>query len=106
MELVFLRLGNLISFIASLAECATPSNATLAPAFTAPTVGIIYVYKFSEKIYVLHSFHKKTQKTPSKDINLGFNPREAAKLKIKAQLMCQITEWIKEKELVNMLQFK
>lgn len=31
--------------------------------------------------------------------DLGFNPREAAKLKIKAQLMCQISEWIKEKQL-------
>lgn len=32
---------------------------------------IIYVAKFSEKIYVLHSFHKKTQKTGSKDINIA-----------------------------------
>jgi predicted XRE-type DNA-binding protein len=31
--------------------------------------------------------------------DLGFNPREASKLKIKAQLMCQISEWIKEKQL-------
>jgi phage-related protein len=31
---------------------------------------IIYVAKFSEKIHVLHSFHKKTQKTRSKDINI------------------------------------
>lgn len=31
--------------------------------------------------------------------DLGFNPREASKLKIKAQLMCQISEWIKDKEL-------
>ena len=31
--------------------------------------------------------------------DLGFNPQEAAKLKIKAQLMCQISEWIKEKQL-------
>ena len=30
---------------------------------------------------------------------LGFNPVEASKLKIKAQLMCQISEWIKEKQL-------
>ena len=30
---------------------------------------------------------------------LGFAPTEAAKLKIKAQLMCQISEWIKEKNL-------
>jgi len=31
--------------------------------------------------------------------DLGFAPEEAAKLKIKAQLMCQISEWIKEKQL-------
>ena len=31
--------------------------------------------------------------------DLGFDQREAEKLKIKAQLMCQISEWIKEKEL-------
>jgi len=31
--------------------------------------------------------------------DLGFEPREAAKLKIKSQLMCQISEWIKDKEL-------
>ena len=31
--------------------------------------------------------------------DLGFEPREAVKLKIKAQLMCQISEWIKEKHL-------
>ncbi len=30
---------------------------------------------------------------------LGFNSQEAAKLKIKAQLMCLISEWIKEKHL-------
>ncbi len=31
--------------------------------------------------------------------DLGFNSQEATKLKIKAQLMCQISEWIKEKQL-------
>jgi len=31
--------------------------------------------------------------------DLGFNPVEAAKLKIKAQLMSQISEWIKSKSL-------
>jgi len=31
--------------------------------------------------------------------DLGFNSQEAAKLKIKAQLMCQLSEWIKEKQL-------
>lgn len=39
----------------------------------------------------------------SKDDNifedLGFLPREASKLKIKAQLMCQISEWIKEQQM-------
>jgi len=39
----------------------------------------------------------------SKDGNvfkdLGFDHQEAVKLKIKAQLMCQISEWIKEKQL-------
>lgn len=30
---------------------------------------------------------------------LGFSPGEASKLKIKAQLMCQISEWIKDKQL-------
>ncbi|MCK5898983.1 MAG: XRE family transcriptional regulator [Methylococcales bacterium] len=31
--------------------------------------------------------------------DLGFKPIEATKLKIKAQLMCQISEWIKNKSL-------
>ncbi len=31
--------------------------------------------------------------------DLGFDSREAAKLKIKAQMMCQLSEWIKEKKL-------
>jgi predicted XRE-type DNA-binding protein len=31
--------------------------------------------------------------------DLGFNSLEASKLKIKAQLMCQISEWIKDKHL-------
>jgi len=31
--------------------------------------------------------------------DLGFSSEEANKLKIKAQLMCQIGEWIKEKQL-------
>ena len=30
---------------------------------------------------------------------LGFSGQEATKLKIKAQLMCSISEWIKDKEL-------
>jgi len=39
----------------------------------------------------------------SKDGNifedLGFEPQEASKLKIKTQLMCQISEWIKSEQL-------
>ena len=31
--------------------------------------------------------------------DLGFDTIEASKLKIKAQLMCQISEWIKDKKL-------
>ena len=31
--------------------------------------------------------------------DLGFEPQEASKLKIKAQLMSQISEWIKKEEL-------
>ena len=31
--------------------------------------------------------------------DLGFSRQEATKLKIKAQLMCQISEWIKEQQL-------
>ena len=31
--------------------------------------------------------------------DLGFSPEEATKLKIKAQLMCEISEWIKENHL-------
>jgi len=32
---------------------------------------VIYVAKFSEKIYVLHAFQKKTQKTNQNDINIA-----------------------------------
>jgi len=32
---------------------------------------IMYVAKFSGKIYVLHSFQKKSQKTPPKDIHVA-----------------------------------
>jgi len=35
------------------------------------TFRVMYVAKFSERIYVLHSFQKKTQKTSSKDINIA-----------------------------------
>ena len=40
-----------------------------------------------------------TPKTGNVFKDLGFSPTEAAKLKIKAQLMCQISEWISEKKL-------
>ena len=32
---------------------------------------IIYVAKFSESIYVLHAFQKKTQRTPQRDISVA-----------------------------------
>jgi len=32
---------------------------------------VMYVAKFADKIYVLHSFQKKTQKTSPKDINIA-----------------------------------
>lgn len=32
---------------------------------------VFYVARFSEAIYVLHAFQKKTQKTSKKDINIG-----------------------------------
>ena len=32
---------------------------------------VMYIAKFKEKIYVLHSFQKKTQKTSRKDINIA-----------------------------------
>jgi phage-related protein len=32
---------------------------------------VLYVAKFSEAVYVLHAFVKKTQKTSKKDIDLG-----------------------------------
>jgi phage-related protein len=34
---------------------------------------ILYIAKFSESIYVLHSFIKKTEKTLKKDIDLAKN---------------------------------
>ena len=39
-----------------------------------------------------------TQKNGNIFEDLGFEPQEASKLKIKAQLMCKISEWIKEKD--------
>lgn len=32
---------------------------------------VIYVAKFKESVYVLHAFHKKTQKTRKEDIELA-----------------------------------
>ncbi len=32
---------------------------------------LLYFAKFSEAIYVLHAFHKKTRKTASADVELG-----------------------------------
>ena len=32
---------------------------------------VMYVAKFPKRIYILHSFQKKTQKTSSKDINIA-----------------------------------
>jgi phage-related protein len=40
---------------------------------------VIYVAKFSESVYVLHAFSKKTNKTPQKDIEIA----RAAYAKIK-----------------------
>ena len=40
-----------------------------------------------------------TEKNANIFEELGFNPQEATKLKIKAQLMCLISEWIKDKQL-------
>ena len=32
---------------------------------------VIYTARFKEAVYVLHAFHKKTQKTPKKDLELA-----------------------------------
>ena len=32
---------------------------------------VVYITKFCKKIYVLHAFKKKTQKTPKKDIDIS-----------------------------------
>jgi phage-related protein len=39
--------------------------------WTGETYRIFYVARFSEAIYVLHAFGKKTQKTSQQDIDLG-----------------------------------
>lgn len=45
---------------------------------------VMYVAKFAEAIYVLHSFQKKTNKTPQHDIDLA-KRRYAAVLKERKQ---------------------
>ncbi|MFO7802725.1 MAG: type II toxin-antitoxin system RelE/ParE family toxin [Desulfovermiculus sp.] len=32
---------------------------------------VLYVTKFAEAVYILHCFHKKTQKIPKKDLELA-----------------------------------
>jgi phage-related protein len=39
--------------------------------WTGETYRIFYVARFSEAVYVLHAFGKKTQKTSQQDIDLG-----------------------------------
>ena len=39
--------------------------------WTGDTYRVFYVAKFSEAVYILHAFGKKTQKTSKKDIELG-----------------------------------
>jgi len=34
---------------------------------------VVYVAKFTDAVYVLHAFQKKTQKTPKPDIDLAAN---------------------------------
>ncbi len=43
---------------------------------------IFYVARFPEAIYVLHAFHKKTQKTSKQDIEIG-KQRYQAMLKLR-----------------------
>ncbi|SIC62779.1 Phage-related protein [Mycobacteroides abscessus subsp. abscessus] len=40
---------------------------------------VFYVTKFGDKVYVLHSFTKKTQKTPKRDIDRGARMYKDAK---------------------------
>ncbi|NOR69866.1 MAG: type II toxin-antitoxin system RelE/ParE family toxin [Methylomarinum sp.] len=44
---------------------------------------VMYVAKFSEKIYVLHAFQKKTQKTNQNDINIAKTRYKAIKSETK-----------------------
>ena len=45
---------------------------------------VIYVAKFSEAVYVLHAFQKKTRKTPKGDVELA-RTRHRAMLKDRKQ---------------------
>ena len=45
---------------------------------------VIYVAKFSEAVYVLHAFHKKTRRTSKADTDLA-NERYRAMLKERKQ---------------------
>jgi phage-related protein len=38
---------------------------------------VFYVAKFEEAIYILHAFEKKTQQTPTKEIQLGVSRYKA-----------------------------
>ena len=45
---------------------------------------IIYIAKFTEAVYVLHAFVKKTQRTPRRDIDLAAKRyREILNLRVK-----------------------
>jgi phage-related protein len=50
-------------------------HATLAAervfSWTTGAFRVMYVAKFSESVYVLHAFQKKTQKTAQKDLDLA-----------------------------------
>jgi len=90
---------------------------------------IIYVAKFEDAVYVLHSFQKKTQETSQHDIELarsdsnklegntmkesivkssgniflelGFPPEEAAILQMRSEIMVDLRKIIKTKKLTQ-----
>ncbi|MDQ2667381.1 MAG: type II toxin-antitoxin system RelE/ParE family toxin [Gemmatimonadota bacterium] len=45
---------------------------------------VLYVTKFADAVYVLHAFEKKTQKTPTRDIELA-RQRLAELLRIRSE---------------------
>ncbi|MGH7962834.1 MAG: type II toxin-antitoxin system RelE/ParE family toxin, partial [Candidatus Binatia bacterium] len=45
---------------------------------TATAYRVFYIAKFQEAVYVLHAFHKKTQRTTTHDIALGQHRYEEA----------------------------